>query len=357
MKFNREQFWKEYRKAFGKVTQKTVDAIEFLLSSFEATKLTRPQIAYLLATVKHETANTYLPIYEKGPKSYFNKYDGRLGNNKPGDGYRYRGAGFVQLTGRTNFAKYGIDDNPAAALEPVTAFHILVDGSTKGVFTGQRLDKFINSSKTDYTGARRVINGTDKADLIAGYARTFQTILTSAATSNANGRSPEKTPAGDTRQEPSPIPADTPPIPPAEVVSVPALSAAPSDTPPPEEGTLTKIGNKLNAAYTAVGATVAGIIAWFSSMPGEIVLYVVLAVVALGITYMVLKELRENARDKRDREDKRIKDEREFELKKLREEHAKDFQLYSMRSVAEKDLTPVTIGNPPVTDMPNSDSQ
>jgi putative chitinase len=186
MNFNRETFWTQYRQAYGKVTQKTVDAVEFLLSKFERTKLSRPQIAYLFGTVKHETANTFLPIYEKGRKSYFNKYDGRLGNNQKGDGYKYRGAGYVQLTGRTNYLKYGIDTDPALAIEPNTAFDILVDGCTRGVFTGQRLDKYINASKTDFMGARRVVNGNDKASLIAGYARTFDKILKNSAAATSD---------------------------------------------------------------------------------------------------------------------------------------------------------------------------
>jgi putative chitinase len=196
MKIHRENFWNQYRQAFGKVNQKTVDAIEFLLAQFEVTRLSRSQIAYLFATIKHETAGTFLPIYERGPKSYFNKYDGRasLGNTKAGDGYRFRGRGFVQLTGRTNYERYGIADTPDSALEPVTAFHILVDGTTRGVFTGVSLDKYVNSSKTDYTNARRVINGTDKAVLIAGYARTFEKILkASAATPVENAtKTPDK---------------------------------------------------------------------------------------------------------------------------------------------------------------------
>jgi putative chitinase len=355
MNINRENFWNSYRQAFGKVNQKTVDAIEFLLAQFETVKLSRPQTAYLLATIKHETSNTFLPIYEKGSKSYFNKYNGRidLGNTKAGDGYRYRGRGFVQLTGRTNYERYGIDATPDSALEPGTAFHILVDGTTKGVFTGVRLDKHINSSKTDYTNARRVVNGTDKASLIAGYARTFERILKDSAAAKSDN---QETLSITTPSIPLETAVPSPPIEQAAVVAVPALSAAPTDTPPQDEGTLTKIGNKLNAAYTAVGATIAGIIAWFSSMPGAVVLYIMAAVVVLGVTYMILRELRANAKDKRDREDKRQAEQREFELKKIREEHAKEFQLYSMRSVAEKDLTAVTICSPPSVEMPNSDT-
>lgn len=183
MKFNRETFWTAYRQAFGKVSQDTVSAIEFLLGEFKRSWTNTLRIAYAFATIKHETAGTFLPITERGGKTYFNKYNGRkdLGNNQPGDGYRFRGRGFVQITGRKNYTKYGIADNPDLALEPATAFRIMTDGMRTGGFTGKKLSDYITANKADYKNARRIINGLDKADLIAGYAKQFETILKGSA--------------------------------------------------------------------------------------------------------------------------------------------------------------------------------
>lgn len=57
-------------------------------------------------------------------------YGGRLGNDAPGDGYRYRGRGYIQLTGKANYAAagaaLGVDlvEHPERSAEPETAARI-----------------------------------------------------------------------------------------------------------------------------------------------------------------------------------------------------------------------------------------
>lgn len=182
MKFDRKTFFTEYRKAFGPLKQEQVEALEFLLDSFEgsAWKDVR-HIAYALSTVKHETADTYKPIKE---------YRSRVGSKGRANQDRYwlsgyYGRGFVQLTWKRNYQLFGIADAPEKALEPETAFRILTEGMHKGMFTGKKLSDFIKGSTTDYRNARKIINGLDKADLIAGYARSFEKMLTSARDTSA----------------------------------------------------------------------------------------------------------------------------------------------------------------------------
>ncbi len=123
------------------------------------------QIAYVLATVEHETAGTFRPIDEFG---------GRNTRYSP-----YWGRGYVQLTWKSNYQKYseilGRDfvNNPEQVKEPGIAAFILVHGFRTGGFTGRSLADYINGARCDFFNCRRCINGRDKAELIADYAREW----------------------------------------------------------------------------------------------------------------------------------------------------------------------------------------
>lgn len=138
----------------------------------------KAQIAYILATTVHESgAGAYLEEFASG-----SAYEGRsdLGNNQSGDGVRFKGRGYVQVTGRNNYTDWsrrlGIDlvGNPEKAEDPKIAAQILVQGMKEGTFTGKKLSDYIGNGKTDFNGARRIVNGTDKA---ATFAATAQKIL------------------------------------------------------------------------------------------------------------------------------------------------------------------------------------
>ena len=154
--------------------------------------------AYGLATAYHETAHTMLPIKEiGGPKYFFRMYDRkgarpavakRLGNTQDGDGARYFGRGYVQLTGRANYhnagSKLGVDleGKPDLALDPDVAAKVMVLGMSQGWFTGKSCGTYLPSGATacdssGFTAARRIINDQDRAGLISGYALKFQTAL------------------------------------------------------------------------------------------------------------------------------------------------------------------------------------
>ena len=139
------------------------------------------QAAYMLATAKHETANTFAPIeeYGKGKGLPYGKPDRKTG-------LVYFGRGYVQLTWVKNYQTMGtvlglpLYTQPDLALRYYVAYKIMSYGMTHGTFTGVALRRYINEGKTDYLNARKIINGTDKADLIAGYATAIEQMLLSS---------------------------------------------------------------------------------------------------------------------------------------------------------------------------------
>ncbi|MGI8542387.1 MAG: hypothetical protein ACR2MD_02785 [Aridibacter sp.] len=188
MIIDRKKFFDGVRaKLINHFTQKQVDGLNVLLDQFEEDPIWSDirHIAYALSTICIETAWTFQPITEYGEKSYFNKYDGRktLGNTAKGDGYKYRGRGFVQLTGKANYKKFAeilkldLIKKPDLVLEPQNAFLIMTIGMFRGSFTGVAFRHYINGKETNYKEARRIINGTDKQNTIAGYAVKFENVL------------------------------------------------------------------------------------------------------------------------------------------------------------------------------------
>src|SRR5919202_178207 len=103
MRFNHTASFNAYREIYGKLNQVQVSGIDNLLGYIEmdADVTDLRWAAYMLATVKHECADKFQPVTEYGQKSYFNKYDAgtpigrRLGNTVRGDGFLYRGRGYV----------------------------------------------------------------------------------------------------------------------------------------------------------------------------------------------------------------------------------------------------------------------
>jgi putative chitinase len=151
--------------------------------------------AYALATPVVETAGTMQPIKEIGGTAYFTRrYDiagerpdkaRELGNLQPGDGAKYCGRGYVQMTGRANYARaeaaLGVPlvADPDLAMQSDVAAKILRRGMQEGWFTGRSLATYLPATADihQFTNARRIINGQDRAVEIAGYALEFQSAL------------------------------------------------------------------------------------------------------------------------------------------------------------------------------------
>lgn len=160
--------------------QETIDSI---ITECKRQGLTlNTQIAYVLATVHHETNNTFRPVREA---YWLNDPDAYLKKHHP-EYYPYYGRGYVQLTWLNNYQKYAIllekdlVNNPDLALEHEIALFILCHGLRYGNFTGRALGDYISGKQTDYYNARRCVNGTDRAGEIASLARDYQSMLETA---------------------------------------------------------------------------------------------------------------------------------------------------------------------------------
>ena len=137
------------------------------------------QIAYIIATVQHETNDSFQPVKES---YYLGEIEGE-NDRKTLPYYPYYGRGYVQLTWNYNYRKYsdvlGLDlvNDPDLVMRPDIALFILIHGMKWGVFTGIKLDDCISNNHVDFLKARKIINGNDKAEQIQSYAISWQNQL------------------------------------------------------------------------------------------------------------------------------------------------------------------------------------
>lgn len=172
---NRTKFFTELPELRGK------PQIVFLLDKLDNSTVidSLAKYAYVLATIQHETAGTFKPIKEIGSYNYFKYLIGKLGILNLEEANKYKGKGYVQITGKTNYKKFGellgIDllGEPDLALDPEISWQILEIGMSKGLFTGKALKDYIEDTNIDFVGARKIINGKDRAQNIAQLARKF----------------------------------------------------------------------------------------------------------------------------------------------------------------------------------------
>jgi hypothetical protein len=191
---NRETFFDAVRQNpfGGSLDPSQVDGMTYLLNTWEK-HFARDNpndgtmwLAYALATAFHETAATMRPIEEYG------KGEGKSYGEPTGPHDEcYYGRGHVQLTWEENYIKAQdqlkayevfapLHRYPSCALNDETSALVLFDGMIDGWFTGVGLPDYFNAAKKleDPYNARRIVNGTDKADMIADYYWAFKKAIT-----------------------------------------------------------------------------------------------------------------------------------------------------------------------------------
>ncbi len=187
---NRNFFFTQVRNTLfsGTLKQSQVNGLTAILDEWEKNWAAKDDrwLAYMLATAHHETGATMQPIEEYG-KGKGRPYGTNLKMDKK---TRYTdttnifyGRGYVQLTWYDNYQKagkkIGVDliQHPELALDPDNASEIMFNGMNEGWFTGKKLSDYFNATVEDWVNARRIINGTDKATLIANYAKQYYAAL------------------------------------------------------------------------------------------------------------------------------------------------------------------------------------
>ena len=196
----------------GSLSQSQVSGLDTIVSQAAARGVPLAHLAYILATAFHETAQTMQPIAEYG------KGKGRP-YGKPGKyGQAQYGRGYVQLTWDANYERadkeLGLSGqllkNFDLALDPVIAAKIMFTGMQEGWFTGKKLTNYLSGKNKDYVNARRIINGIDKADLIAGYANRFEAALVASGYAATPTQQPSPAPAQSATAKPVPMVNHTP---------------------------------------------------------------------------------------------------------------------------------------------------
>ena len=185
---NRALFFDSIRPMFGPLSAEQVGGIETLLGAWEkyGTKDLR-HLAYIFATVHHETGKMMVPVREcfaktdKAARHCVRRR--RYGKPEPPWGHVYYGRGRVQNTWLENYKKlrerFSVDyvHYPDLLLDNAYDAPVTIIGHLEGIWTTKRLSDYIKGDKCDYRNARRIVNGRDKARKIAKYARKYEQAL------------------------------------------------------------------------------------------------------------------------------------------------------------------------------------
>jgi putative chitinase len=154
-----------------------------ITSAFQYAQLTTPERrAAFLAQIGHESGGLQYVCEIWGPTPAQRRYEGRsdLGNTQRGDGFRYRGRGLIQMTGRANYARLAsrlhgmscpdFEQTPEALERPRWAALSAAD-----YWLDRDLNRFCTPGRVRFKALTRAINGgfNGLTDRLARYERAF----------------------------------------------------------------------------------------------------------------------------------------------------------------------------------------
>lgn len=147
----------------GSFTQEQINNARDMLQACIPYTTDKKQLAYVLSTAIGESNLRPIKEYRGSEGSYLWNVQNKYWYTG------YFGRGYVQLTWESNYRKFGsllgvdLGGNPDLALRPDIAGKIICLGMYKGLFTGVGLPDYLSASNSDWTNARRIVNGLDKA--------------------------------------------------------------------------------------------------------------------------------------------------------------------------------------------------
>ncbi len=195
---DRESFFRKYRELFKtELSEAAKTGFEALFDYWDRSDELADErwLAYILATVYHETGRRMAPVREgfcrsdecaiKVVKTLVDR--GAIARNyaerDPQTGQSYYGRGYIQAVYKRNYERLGsllgIDlvSEPDLLLKPEVSAAAAIEGMVRGVLTGKKLSDYFNQEKEQWRQARRIVNGLDKAALIERYGRNFLACL------------------------------------------------------------------------------------------------------------------------------------------------------------------------------------
>lgn len=132
-----------------------------LLENDNRYNLSKPQLAYLLATVDYQTRGTFSANSEEQLPLGIDHPEDILAQNLRASGFHGRGYSGLRgkdlYIGMSQIVGQDLVNNPAKLSDPQVSYNVFIEGVMNGLFTGKRLTDYINAQQSDFYNARNTM--------------------------------------------------------------------------------------------------------------------------------------------------------------------------------------------------------